>query len=167
MFTLVKCISISIKADVQEIEGINSMIKRIGERAPNMSLGLLWARIAIKKRLNNDVRTKGRPSSSWAARRDNSSMILDMATDFSEESHQLVTTKDPLRWTAPALLNDVPTAKQLLKPCRSLCRNCVPHRRHHGRRRATSTFKRSYQSPQSPAAFRFRALTCKMALECT
>ena len=115
LFTLVKCISISIKADVQEIEGINSMIKRIGERAPNMSLELLWARIAIKKRLNNDVRTKGRPSSSWAARRDNASMILDVATDFSEESQQLVTTKDPLRWTAPAPLNDVPTAKQLLK----------------------------------------------------
>ena len=51
LFVVASALRRKLKADVQEIEGINSLIRIQGERSPHISLELLSSRICIKKAL--------------------------------------------------------------------------------------------------------------------
>ena len=66
LFTVIKLARMFLKADVQENEGANSLIRCITDRAKNIGLPLLCARTCIKKALGLGAR--GAPSQ-WSDRR--------------------------------------------------------------------------------------------------
>lgn len=51
LYAVVFAIGQKMFSDVQEMEGLNSLVKLIGNRAPNISLELLSSRISLKKRM--------------------------------------------------------------------------------------------------------------------
>jgi hypothetical protein len=51
LYTIILGLRRMAKSDIQCLEGVNSMVKCIGNRAPNMSLALLASRIVSKKPL--------------------------------------------------------------------------------------------------------------------
>ena len=69
-----------LPVETQEIEGTNSMIKRIYQLSPNIKLPLMSDRILIKKALTTKVTTGETPMERWQARMD--------ALEFAVESHQ-------------------------------------------------------------------------------
>jgi hypothetical protein len=74
LYMLVWIIRRQIQTDVQECEGVNSMIKKAGQRSPNMTLPLLWARVSLKKRILYSSRGQ---SSKWSVRREQAQSVLD------------------------------------------------------------------------------------------
>lgn len=67
LHTFIRCVGAVMHADVQECEGVNSLIKAINSRARNLSLVLLDARVRAKKALGLGAR--GAPTT-WRHRRD-------------------------------------------------------------------------------------------------
>ena len=54
LYAFLKGLARMLPADTQAIEGINSLIKLMGRRAPNMSLELMSSRLAIRRALSED-----------------------------------------------------------------------------------------------------------------
>eukprot|EP00973_Karenia_brevis_P094132 12420957-Karenia_brevis.AAC.4 len=77
LYLLVKAFRISFKADVQCIEGVNSMIRCISTRCRRIGLALLSARVLLKKALG--LGTKTSPTK-WSSIRDRATDVLRVCT---------------------------------------------------------------------------------------
>ncbi len=62
LWLLFKSMGLLLKADVQELEGVNSMIKSICQRCPNLTLPVLDARLRLKKALGFGGRWMATPT---------------------------------------------------------------------------------------------------------
>ena len=55
LYSIAKTIAYKSIANIEELEGLNNLIKLQGNRSPNISLELLDARMCNKKRLGQDI----------------------------------------------------------------------------------------------------------------
>ena len=52
LFSIMRTYAVLVKVNIEELEGLNGLIKATGEQSPNISLELLDARLKIKKSLS-------------------------------------------------------------------------------------------------------------------
>ncbi len=109
LYTHIATIRIMLAGDVQENEGVNSLITRMVERSPHIGLPLLCARVRIKKALG--VGSAGAPKT-WASRRPAALKILRAALQHERAGrpilHELDDEADRYTTPHPALLPALP-----------------------------------------------------------
>jgi hypothetical protein len=86
LWLLFRTVGLIFKADVQELEGVNSMIKGINSRCPNLTLPLLDARIKIKKALGFGARGA---AAGWLHRREwAAKLLVNQSTTSKPTAHR-------------------------------------------------------------------------------
>ena len=99
-------------SDVQWMEGLNSLVKLIGNRAPNISLELLSSRISLKKRMGIGRRGSDLRYSSIAPRLQDIVMECVQAAD----KETLKEVGAMTRWAPPdRQLVQIPTPDEVKK----------------------------------------------------
>lgn len=83
LFCLIKSLALLMPSDTQVIEGMNSIVKLIGRRCPNITLELLSARLVVKRFLS------GASSDGSVGRRRKYSSIKGFAEEAVKELSQL------------------------------------------------------------------------------
>ena len=97
-------VAVTWKGDQQEIEGINNVLQHVLTQAPNCSLPLVDARVAIRKALGMGSRTER--DAKWSEKRSRASIVLNVATDHREHMHEVLA--DPDRFESAKPLTDGP-----------------------------------------------------------
>ncbi|CAE7386592.1 unnamed protein product [Symbiodinium natans] len=97
MYGFLKSLARMQPVDTQAIEGINSVIKLVGRRCPNISLELLSARLAIKRSLTEDGSM--RRQKKWSRIRHAAEQMLATITGYHGAA--LAILGNPSRWSHP------------------------------------------------------------------
>ena len=97
LWTMISMMSKYFYAETQSIEGLNSIVKLLGRRAPGISLELLSSRLTIKRMLGQSNKCTG-CQKAWLAIKDFAeAQVLDL-TEYSSSS--LPVLADSSRWAA-------------------------------------------------------------------
>ena len=96
MFTMIRLVATQWRGDMQEIESINSVLQKVAARAPNISLALLDARVAVRTALGMGFAAQ---SKKWSQVEKH---VLRAVSDACEHTDQINTVlSDPTRWSRP------------------------------------------------------------------
>lgn len=95
----------ALLVDTQEVEGINSMIRLIGQRCPAISLSSMSSRIVLKKSVGMDLTdTLGqgakRMSKKWSVIKTFAAPLLDDCIEIKYRYKEVL--NDSFRWQTPA-----------------------------------------------------------------
>ena len=101
----VKVLSGISNADVQENEGVNSLLKSICETSRNIKLPLLDARCRLKAALGGTSRCNTK--SKWADRLEKAKEVMGICTEDAAALNEVL--NDMNRWTAPKRTEGIPT----------------------------------------------------------
>lgn len=102
--TILRTIGQRLQPDVQDVEGINSLLKMMGKRSPNMSAALLSSRVAIKKSIGKTDRV-----SRWTQVKGTAGQVIQAATSAASLAQEMVKDSSHERFMAPPPLEDLPT----------------------------------------------------------
>ena len=96
------------RCDVQENEGVNSLIKILAERSPNISIALLSARVLLKKQMRLGSRDA---VSGWKHVRDSARPVLQES--IMHHAGATAIMGEDSRWTSPCALPDLPSNERV------------------------------------------------------
>ncbi|CAE7248261.1 unnamed protein product [Symbiodinium sp. CCMP2456] len=97
LYAFLKSLARMQPVDTQAIEGINSVIKLVGRRCPNISLELLSARLAIKRALSEDGSM--RRSKKWSKIRSSAEGLLRTILGYNTAALAILSCRS--RWSVP------------------------------------------------------------------
>ena len=97
LYAFLKSLARMQPVDTQAIEGINSVIKLVGRRCPNISLELLSARLAIKRALSEDGSM--RRSKKWSKIRSSAEGLLGTILGYNTAALAILSCRS--RWSLP------------------------------------------------------------------
>ena len=97
LFAWLKGLSQMLPADTQAIESINSVIKLVGRRCPNISLELLSSRLTIRRSLTEDGSM--RRSKKWSSIKNTAEGLLKAIVGYNTASLAILAC--PSRWSRP------------------------------------------------------------------
>jgi len=106
LWCILKIMSRILKCDVQENEGVNSLITFITGKARNITLPLLSARVVLKKALGLGT---ANANERWSKRRDRARTVLQRLVDHIKGTAQVLS--EPDRWDIPKKSTDVPSTR--------------------------------------------------------
>ena len=101
LYAFLKGLARMLPADTQAIEGINSLIKLMGRRAPNMSLELMSSRLAIRRALSEDHSMARKKK--WSAIKSTVEGLLQAIVGFKTASLAILSNDN--RWSIPVPAN--------------------------------------------------------------
>ncbi|CAE7209979.1 unnamed protein product, partial [Symbiodinium sp. CCMP2456] len=101
LYAFLKGLARLLPADTQAIEGINSCIKLMGRRAPNMSLELMSSRLAIRRALSEDHSMARRKK--WSAIKSTAEGLMQSIVGFKTASLAILSNEN--RWSVPLPTN--------------------------------------------------------------
>ena len=97
LFAFLKGLAKMLPADTQAIEGINSVIKLVGRRCPNISLELLSSRLVIRRSLSESGSM--RRSKRWSAIKGTAESLLASIVGFNTSALSILANDK--RWSSP------------------------------------------------------------------
>ena len=93
---------------VQRNEGLNSTIKHLVAKCPNIGLPLLSARVCTANALGVNGQMQSRK---WSDIRPIASDLLDECGQYTGQAGKIM--KDPDRWSSPVVSNQLPCPAQV------------------------------------------------------
>ena len=97
LYALLKGLAKMVPADTQAIEGINSVIKLVGRRCPNISLELLSSRLTVRRSLSEDGSM--RRSKKWSSIKTTAEAMFQTIAGYNTAT--LAILADGSRWSTP------------------------------------------------------------------
>ncbi|CAE7270658.1 unnamed protein product [Symbiodinium sp. CCMP2592] len=101
LYAFLKGLARMLPADTQAIEGINSLIKLMGRRAPNISLELMSSRLAIRRALSEDHSMARKKK--WSAIKNTAEGLMKSIVGFKTASLAILSNDG--RWSMPLPAN--------------------------------------------------------------
>ena len=98
LFNVFRSLDFVMTCDVQSNEGVNSIIKRMCQRSPSITLPLLSSRLLIKKSLGIAAASGKEPR--WSRARPTASAVIKTCISNYSMGQQVVAT-DAQRWSPP------------------------------------------------------------------